>query len=246
MLEPLKVENLTLGYGTKRVLTELNVEFPQQKITVVMGGSGSGKSTLLKGLLGLLPPMSGKVFYDKTSLYDVEPEERASLLRHVGVLYQGGALWSDRTVGENVAFPLEEFTTLPRAQIRDLVKFKLSLVGLEGAEKLYPDELSGGMRKRASLARAMALDPEVLFLDEPSAGLDPLNARRLDNLILQLREGLGTSFIVITHDVESIRIIAQHGIFIEKGKVTASGTLKEIEAGPSQAAKEFLKGYAGK
>ncbi len=244
MLEPLRVENVTLGYGSKKVLSDINVEFPQKKITVVMGGSGSGKSTLLKGLLGLLPPMQGKIFYDQTSLYDVEAEERANLLRHVGVLYQGGALWSDRTVGENVSFPLEEFTTLPTSQIKELVKFKLSLVGLDGAEKLYPDELSGGMRKRASLARAMALDPEILFLDEPSAGLDPLNARRLDNLILQLREGLGTSFIVITHDLESIRTIAQHGIFIEKGKVTATGTLKEIENGKSETAKEFLRGFA--
>lgn len=244
MLEPLKVENLTLGYGTKKVLTDINLKFPEKKITVVIGGSGSGKSTLLKGLLGLLPPIQGKVFYNKDSLYEVEPEERADLLRHVGVLYQGGALWSDRTVGENVAFPLEEFTELPASQIRDLVRFKLSLVGLEGAEKLYPDELSGGMRKRASLARAMALDPEILFLDEPSAGLDPLNARRLDQLILQLREALGTSFIVITHDLESIRDIAQHAVFLEKGKVGAVGTLKELENGPSQAAQEFLRGYA--
>lgn len=245
MLEPLKVENLSLGYGARRILSDITLEFPQGKITVVMGGSGGGKSTLLKGLIGLLPPMTGKVFYNKTSLYEVEVEEREKLLRHIGVLYQGGALWSDRTVGENIAFPLEEFTQLSRGQIRDLVRYKLSLVGLEGAEGLYPDELSGGMRKRASLARAMALDPEILFLDEPSAGLDPLNARRLDKLIVQLREALGTTFIVITHDLESIRAIAQNGIFLEKGHVAARGTLAELENGPSQAAKDFLKGYAG-
>lgn len=243
MMEPLRVENLSLGYGAKLVLKEITLEFPKGKITVVMGGSGSGKSTLLKGMIGLLPPVSGKVFYDQSSLYEVSVEERDEILRHIGVLYQGGALWGDRTVGENVAFPLEEFTQLPAAQIDDLVKYKLSLVGLEGAQDIYPDELSGGMRKRASLARAMALDPQILFLDEPSAGLDPVTARRLDELIMQLREGLGTTFVVITHDLQSIHTIAQHAIFIEKGQISGVGPLQQLKTQGTTAAKDFLNSY---
>jgi phospholipid/cholesterol/gamma-HCH transport system ATP-binding protein len=243
MLEPIRVENLTLGYGETDVLKNITLTLPQKTITVVMGGSGCGKSTLLKGLLGLLPPRSGKVFFGDASLYDLTAEERSQLLRRIGVLYQGGALWSDRTVAENVAFPLEEFTTLPARQIHDIVCYKLSLVGLEGSGDVYPEDLSGGMRKRAALARSMALDPQVLFLDEPSAGLDPLNSRRLDELILQLHAGLGTSFVVITHDVQSIHTIAQECVFIDKGQIAAQGKLKELESeGPAEA-REFLAGY---
>jgi phospholipid/cholesterol/gamma-HCH transport system ATP-binding protein len=243
MLEPIKVENLSLGYGGTPVLTQVNVEFPKDKITVVMGGSGNGKSTLLKSLIGLLPPVSGKVFYNDASLYDVSPEQKQELLHRIGVLYQGGALWSDRTVAENVAFPLEEFTTLPPAQIKEIVDYKLSLVGLTGVDDRYPEELSGGMKKRASLARAMALDPEILFLDEPSSGLDPLNSRRLDELILELQAGLKTSFVVITHDLQSIHTIAQYAIFVNKGHVESQGTLDELKSKGSKEVKEFLSGY---
>lgn len=244
MLEPLSVKNLSLGYGASIVLHNLNLTLPEKTITVIMGGSGCGKSTLLKGLIGLLPPMTGQVFYNQASIYDLPSEKRAQFLRRIGVLYQGGALWSDRTVGENVAFPLEEFTELPARQIRDIVRYKLSLVGLEGAEELLPNELSGGMRKRAALARAMALDPQVLFLDEPSAGLDPLNSRRLDELILRLHEGLGTGFIVITHELQSIYDIAEHCIFIDSGHISAEGSLDDLQKNGPQEARDFLAGYS--
>ena len=243
MLEPIKVENLSLGYGTTPVLNNISLTLPQKTITVVMGGSGCGKSTFLKGIIGLLPPTTGKVLYGDQSLYDLPNEERGELLRKIGVLYQGGALFSSRTVGENVSFPLEEFTRLSPTQIRDLMRYKLALVGLDGTENLYPEELSGGMRKRASLARAMALDPQILFLDEPSAGLDPLNSRRLDELVLELHEGLGTSFVVITHELASIHAIAQNCVFIDGGKVAAQGTIKELESKGPQGAKDFLRGY---
>ena len=246
MLEPVKVENLSLGYGDHTVLRNVSITLPKNTITVIMGGSGEGKSTLLKGLIGLLPPREGHVFYDKDSLYEIPLEEKDKLLRHIGVLYQGGALWSDRTVAENVSFPLEEFTCLPTKQIRDIVAYKLALVGLEKAGDTYPEDLSGGMRKRASLARAMALDPEVLFLDEPSSGLDPLNSQRLDDLILQLHEGLETSFVVISHDLQSIHRVAQQCVFIDKGHVAAQGTIKELEKSGPKEVKAFLSGYEQK
>ncbi len=244
MQEKISVENLSLGYGERAILSGVSFELPQNTITVVMGGSGCGKSTLMKGMIGLLQPQEGKVFYNGDSLYDLELDPRAEKLRHIGVLYQGGALWSDRTVAENVAFPLEEFTELGAARIAEIVHYKLALVGLEGAEELYPNELSGGMRKRVALARAMALDPAVLFLDEPSAGLDPLNSRRLDELILQLKEGLGTSFVVITHELASIFRIAEHCLYLEGGKLTAEGTLEELKASSSSGAQKFLESHA--
>jgi phospholipid/cholesterol/gamma-HCH transport system ATP-binding protein len=243
-IQPLKVENLSLGYGEKMVLGGVSFELHRGTVNVVMGGSGCGKSTLLKSLIGLLPPKSGRVLFAGEALYELPPEARRERLRQIGVLYQGGALWSDRTVAENVAFPLEEFTKLPQKAMRELVRYKLALVGLEGADDLYPDELSGGMRKRASLARAMALDPEVLFLDEPSAGLDPLNARRLDDLILQLNEGLGTTFVVVTHDIESVHRIAEQCLFLEGGCLAAVGSARELEVGSCAGARAFLSGYA--
>jgi phospholipid/cholesterol/gamma-HCH transport system ATP-binding protein len=244
MIEPIAVENLSLGYADKTVLENVNLQFLSGTITVIMGGSGQGKSTLLKGLIGLLPPIKGRILYENDSLYEIPIEKKEGLLRHIGVLYQGGALWTDRTVAENVAFPLEEFTSLPERQIQDIVRYKLALVGLEKAANTYPEDLSGGMRKRASLARAMSLDPAVLFLDEPSSGLDPLTSARLDELILQLHEGLGTSFIIISHDVHSIQRIAEQCVFIDKGTVAATGTPKQLEKSGSREVRGFLSGYA--
>jgi phospholipid/cholesterol/gamma-HCH transport system ATP-binding protein len=180
-----------------------------------MGGSGCGKSTLMRHLIGLKEPARGKVFYKDMSLWDVDQEKRDKILRNFGVMYQSGALWSSMTLAENIALPLKEYTDLPPARIKDVIALKLSLVGLSGFEDFYPSEISGGMQKRAGLARAMALDPDVLFFDEPSAGLDPVSARRLDDLILELSENLETTIIIVTHELASIFAIGNNSVFLD-------------------------------
>jgi phospholipid/cholesterol/gamma-HCH transport system ATP-binding protein len=180
-----------------------------------MGGSGCGKSTLLRHLIGLKPPVEGSVEFDGHDLWRADPEQRGRLLRRMGILYQSGALWSSMTLAENVALPLAGHTRLPPREITELVSLKLALVGLAGFEEFYPAELSGGMRKRAALARAMALDPEILFFDEPSAGLDPVSARRLDDLILHLRDSLGSTVVIVTHELASILGIGTDSIFLD-------------------------------
>ncbi|MHB8763493.1 MAG: ABC transporter ATP-binding protein [Deferrisomatales bacterium] len=209
------VEDLTMAYGDTVIQRELSFSVSRGEVFVVMGGSGCGKSTLLRHLVGLVAPARGAVLVDGESLWEVEVDAREAILRRFGVLYQGGALWSSMTLGENVALPLREFGAYPEADIRDLVAFKLALVGLTGFANHYPSEISGGMRKRAGLARAMALDPDMLFIDEPSAGLDPINARRLDDLILELRDSLGATVVVVTHELASIFAIADDSIFLD-------------------------------
>ncbi len=217
---PISVHDVTVSYDGTAVLSGIGFCVKQGEIFVVMGGSGSGKSTLMKAMVGLLQPARGRVLYGGTSFWEADPDVRRRILRRIGVLYQRGALWSSMTLAENVALPLEEFTGLRPGEIRDLVSFKLSLVGLSGFENSYPSEISGGMMKRAALARAMALDPEILFFDEPSAGLDPVSARLLDELILELRENLHTTIVVITHDLESIFSIADTSIFLDSADRT--------------------------
>jgi len=209
------VRHLTMAYGGFVVMSDLTFDIARGEIFVIMGGSGSGKSTLLRHLIGLQEPASGKVYYNGVDFTQAEAELRHGILRKFGVMFQGGALWSSLTLAENVAFPLEEFTELPAEVIRETVELKLALVGLRGFEDFYPAEISGGMCKRASLARAMALDPEILFFDEPSAGLDPISARRLDELILELRDSLGTTVVVVTHELASIFAIADRAIFLD-------------------------------
>ena len=187
----IEVRNLTMAYGDFVVMRELNFTIDRGDVFIIMGGSGCGKSTLMKILIGLKSPAVGQVFYEGKSLWEIDPEDRQQIMQRFGILYQSGALWSSMTLAQNVGLPLELYTGLGPGDIRDVVSLKLSLVGLAGFEGFYPSEISGGMRKRAGLARAMALDPEVLFFDEPSAGLDPVSARRLDDLILELRESLG-------------------------------------------------------
>ena len=211
----IEVRDLTMRYGDRVVMHDLNFTVHRGEVFVLMGGSGSGKSTLLRHLIGLKTPAEGTILFEGRE-FDVEDDAvRTAVLRRMGVLYQNGALWSGLTLAENVALPLEEFTNLERATIQELVSLKLSLVGLRGFESFYPSEISGGMRKRAALARAIALDPDVLFFDEPSSGLDPISARRLDDLILELRASFGTTIVVVTHDLDSIFRIADRALFLD-------------------------------
>jgi len=209
------VHDLTMAYGSFVVMRDLNFTINRGDIFIIMGGSGCGKSTLMKIMVGLKEPAKGKVFYDGVSFWEVDPMERDRIMRHVGILYQAGALWSSMTLAENVALPLEQYTDLTPSQIREVASLKLSLVGLAGFEDFYPSEISGGMRKRAALARAMALDPDILFFDEPSAGLDPVSGHLLDELILELRESLGATVIVVTHELASIFAVGNNSIFLD-------------------------------
>jgi phospholipid/cholesterol/gamma-HCH transport system ATP-binding protein len=224
------VRDLTLAYDDYTVLKDINFSIDRGDIFIIMGGNGCGKSTLLKFMIGLKPPVEGRVFYDGIDFWDTDPQNRNRILKRVGILYQRNALWSSMTLAENVALPLEEYTVLGANQITEIVSLKLSLVGLNGFEDLYPSELSGGMQKRAALARAMALYPEILFFDEPSAGLDPVNARLLDDLILELSGSLKTTVVVISHDLESIFAIGNKSIFLdpETKTILASGNPKDI------------------
>ena len=219
---PIVVENLTMAYGSFVLQRNLSFRINRGDIFVIMGGSGCGKSTLLRHLIGLQSPAAGKVYYGKESLWDAEPAVRLRILRRTGILYQSGALFTSMTLAENVALPLQTYTTLGPAQIRDIVSTKLALVGLAGYEDFFPSAISGGMMKRAGLARAMALDPEVLFFDEPSAGLDPITSKRLDDLIRQLRDDLGATIVMVTHELPSIFAIADNSVFLDNVKRTAT------------------------
>ena len=209
------IQDLTMAYGTFVIQRDLSFTIPAGEIFIIMGGSGCGKSTLLRHLIGLVHPAKGDVLYDGESFWTAAPDQRERMMRRFGVLYQSGALWSSMTLAENIALPLGEYTNLRPQEIRDVVSLKLALVGLAGFEDFYPSELSGGMRKRAGLARAMALDPDILFFDEPSAGLDPLSSRRLDDLILELRDSLGATVVIVTHELQSIFAIADNGVFLD-------------------------------
>jgi phospholipid/cholesterol/gamma-HCH transport system ATP-binding protein len=209
------VSDLTMAYGNFVIQRDLTFEIDAGDIFIIMGGSGCGKSTLLRHLVGLKAPAKGQVLYGDTSFWETSPGEQEKIMRTFGILYQSGALWSSLTLAENVSLPLKEFSRFSDAQIRELVSLKLSLVGLAGFEDFYPSEISGGMQKRAGLARAMALDPDILFFDEPSAGLDPVSARRLDDLILELRDSLGATVIIVTHELASIFAIANNSVFLD-------------------------------
>ena len=220
----IEASGLSLGYGGAVVQRDVNLRIRTGSIFALMGGSGSGKSTVLKGLVGLLRPEAGTVRVDGEAYWPAEPSQRTALNRRFGVLFQSGALWSSLTVAQNVALPLRLFTRRRAAAIADLVRFKLALVGMEDAADRMPSELSGGMRKRAGIARALALDPDVLFFDEPSAGLDPVTSRRLDDLILELREGLGTTIVLVSHELPSLFAIADDGAFLDADTRTVIAT----------------------
>jgi len=208
-------KGVSLSYGDYVVLRNVTFNAIRGQALVVMGGSGCGKSTLLKSLVGLLEPVSGSIRYGNQDFWASDNQKRHEISRSFGILYQGGALWSSMSLLENVSLPLEMYTELSPKEVRDIAEYKLSLVGLSGFGDFRPAQLSGGMRKRGGLARAMSLDPKILFFDEPSAGLDPLSSRRLDDLILELKETLGITFIVVTHELPSIFAIADDSIFLD-------------------------------
>ena len=211
----IEIRDLTMAYGSYVVMRDINAKVKRGSVFVIMGTSGSGKSTLLRHMLGLQHPAQGDVFYDGESFWGMDEEARRAQLRHFGVLFQSGALWSSMTLAENVALPLIEYSKWAARDLQEIVRLKLALVGLSGFEGYYPAEISGGMRKRAGLARAMALDPEILFFDEPSAGLDPISSQNLDRLILELRDSLGATIVVVTHELASIFMIADDSIFLD-------------------------------
>ena len=240
----LSVRDLTMAFGDRVVMEGLDFEIRRGEIYVVMGGSGCGKSTLLRHMLGLQEPASGEVFYGEESFTRAGPADRERLLRRVGVLYQGSALWTSMTLAENVALPLQQFTRLSASRIEEVVELKLALVGLHGFESFRPWELSGGMQKRAGLARAIALDPEILYIDEPSASLDPPTGRRLDRLIRELRDALGTTVVVVTHDVASILGIATRALFLdtETRRAIAEGPPAELRDHGPDPVRAFFAG----
>ena len=232
-----------MAYGSLVLMRDLSFQVRRGEIFVIMGGSGSGKSTLLKHLIGLKEPAAGTILFEGDDFGEADAPTRKGMLRRMGVLYQNGALWSGLTLAENVALPIEEYTSLTPEAIAEVVSLKLALVGLRGFESFYPNEISGGMRKRAALARATALDPEVLFFDEPSSGLDPITASRLDDLILQLRESFGTTIVVVSHDLASIFKIADRALFldIKQKTMTALGDPVDLrENPPSEEVHRFL------
>jgi phospholipid/cholesterol/gamma-HCH transport system ATP-binding protein len=224
------VRDLTMAYGDFVLMRDLDFQIKRGEVFIIMGGSGCGKSTLLRHLVGLKEPAIGEVFYGAESFTHAAPARRDEILRRCGILYQSGALWSSMTLAENVALPLGEFTDLRPAEIREVASLKLSLVGLKGFEDYYPSQISGGMQKRAGLARAMALDPEILYFDEPSAGLDPISSKLLDDLILELRDSLGATVVVVTHELSSIFAIGTNSIFLdpESRTMIASGPPREL------------------
>ena len=240
----IRVRDLTVAFGSFVLMRNVSFDVRVGDIFMVMGGSGCGKSTLLRVLMGLKEPQQGSIAYNGEDFWNGTEESRRRIMRSTGVLFQGGALWSSMTLAENVGLPLQQYTDLSEDEIREQASLKLALAGLAGFEDYYPSEISGGMRKRAGLARALALDPQILFLDEPSAGLDPVSSRLLDDLILELRDSLGTTFVIVSHELPSIFTIARNSIFLDAQSrtVTASGNPSELVKDPAtdQSAMLFL------
>jgi phospholipid/cholesterol/gamma-HCH transport system ATP-binding protein len=227
---PVIIENLSVKYGPKTVLDNISASFAGQQIRVILGTSGCGKTTLLKSIIGLITPHAGTIRLFGRVMDEFDTEESQRVLCQIGVLFQNGALLGSLTVGENIALPLQLHTSLSPALIAEIVQLKLTQVNLPGAAPLFPNELSGGMRKRAALARALALDPPLLFCDEPSAGLDPVTSAGLDELLLQLRENLGITIVVVTHELQSIEKIADQIIFLHNGSILYDGLLRDATA----------------
>lgn len=239
----LRAENLSIGYEGKVIMKNLTFEVPKGDIFIIMGGSGCGKSTLLRTLTGLIPAQAGQFWIRDIDFINAGKQDKLEICKHSGILYQSGALFSSMTLAENVALPLQQYTTYSQDKISQIVSFKLALVGLSGYEDYYPSEISGGMRKRAGLARALALDPEIVYFDEPSAGLDPISSKNLDDLILEINKTLGTTILVVTHELPSIFKIGKNSIFLDKTihTISARGNPNELlKNPPNEQVYEFL------
>ncbi len=236
----IEVEHLVAGYGGRRILDDVSMQVHTGEIMIIMGGSGSGKSTLLRHLLGLNRPISGVIRLLGKDTGRLSADERLALQKNIGVSFQGGALLSSLTVGENVALPLREHTRLAAATIEVMARVKLEVVNLGGFEHMMPSQLSGGMIKRAALARALAMDPKLLFFDEPSAGLDPVVSSELDDLILKLRDALGMTIVVVTHELESAFKIADRITVLDHGKVLISGAVDDVRNADSERIQDLL------
>lgn len=230
----ISVQNLQAGYGSYVLMRGVCFDVRKGDIFFIMGSSGCGKSTLLHIMMGLKPPQAGAIYFGDVNFWDSSADVRKKLMRGVGVLFQSGALWSSMTLAENIGLPLQQYTSLKPNEIRELASLKLSLVGLAGFEDYYPSEISGGMAKRAGLARALALDPQILFLDEPSAGLDPVSSSLLDELIQELRDSLNATFVIVSHELTSIFSIGTNSIFLDvhTRTVTARGDPAELVRNP--------------
>jgi phospholipid/cholesterol/gamma-HCH transport system ATP-binding protein len=239
----IQCRNLFKSFGEKAVLQGVNLTVNQGETMVILGGSGSGKSVLLKHMNGLMSPDSGEVFLDGMEISHLEEDDLIAVRKKVAMVFQSSALFDSLTVGENVAYPLYEHTVLSPEEIQDRAKEVLSLVGLKGSEELYPAELSGGMKKRVALARALALRPEGLLYDEPTTGLDPIMTHRINRLIRDLQEKLGVTSVVVTHDLQSAFVVADRLAFLQGGKIQFTGTREEFRASSDLALHEFL--YAG-
>ena len=241
----IRAENLSIAYGSNVLMKNVNFEIKKGDIFIIMGGSGSGKSSLLRVMTGLKEPSHGKIFVDGADFYAAGETKRKKIMQNCGILYQSGALFSSMTLAENIALPLQQYTDYSRGMIQDLVSLKLALVGLKGYEDFYPSEISGGMKKRAGLARALALDPDILYFDEPSAGLDPVSSKLLDDLILEINSSLGTTIVVINHELSSIFAIGSNSIYLDttiKG-ISAQGNPHDLlKNPPNQNVLSFLTG----
>jgi phospholipid/cholesterol/gamma-HCH transport system ATP-binding protein len=211
----IRVDGLTMAYGSLLIQENLKFDINKGDIFVIMGGSGCGKSTLLKHMIGLMAPAAGDIQYSGQSFFNATEEQQFELRKSWGITYQSGGLFSAMTLAENTALPLQQYTQLNEREIAEVVAYKMALVGLDGYQEYYPSEISGGMRKRAALARAIALDPEILFFDEPSAGLDPISSQLLDDLILEMSDSLGATVVIVTHELASIFAIANNSVFLD-------------------------------
>lgn len=239
----IQVKNLTMGYGDFILQKDMSFEVNPKDIFIIMGGSGCGKSSLLRVLTGLMPPLKGSVYIDGKNFTSASTELQKEVMKKCGILYQSGGLFSSMTLAENIMLPLEQYTSYSLQTRKEIASLKLALVGLAGFEDFYPSQISGGMKKRAGLARALALDPDILYFDEPSAGLDPISSKLLDDLILNINQSLGTTMVIVTHELSSIFAIGTNSIFLdaETKKVIAQGNPKELlKNPPNDAVYNFL------
>lgn len=242
-------QNLTIGYGDFVLLKDLDFTVNRHDVFIIMGGSGCGKSSMLRVLTGLVPPLGGKVFVNGVDFTSAPARVKTKIMQDNGILYQSGALFSSMTLAENIALPLQLYRDYPTAEIRELVALKLALVGLKGFGEYYPSEISGGMKKRAGLARALALDPEIVYFDEPSAGLDPVSSKLLDDLILDINQSLGTTIVIVTHELSSIFAVGSNSIFLDgdSKSILARGNPRELlKNPPNEKVFQFLTRGEGK